>query len=223
MSATPDIPTEFGQSARQSSATPGLLGRMKRMLLNPKAEWAAIAVEDPSHARMYGGFILPLAALAAAASFVDVSIVGDAGPLARAIHFSPLHAGLLIAGLVFGFGLLGVFLATLIIDALASFFGASHSQRRACATACYASTPVWITTAFAALPSLWAPLYVLAVIYHTYLLSLGLRVLMQAPRDRVWGYATTVVLCAILMEIVFTMASVALGGATHMNPYRAFG
>ena len=66
-------------------------------------------------------------------------------------------------------------------------------------------------------------MYVLAVAWHTYLLYLGLHVLMKTPRDRVLGFATTVVLCSILLEIVFTMASVALGGATHMNPYRAFG
>jgi hypothetical protein len=195
---------------------------MKGMLLNPRVEWALIVLESPSLARLYGRFILPLATLAAGVAVVNVSIVGRVEPLLGVVR-APLRVGLMTAGLVFGFALLGMFLATWIIDALASFFGASHSRRKACAIACYASTPVWIATAFSASPTLWPPLYVLAVIYHTYLLSLGLQALMKAPRDRVFGYATTVVLCTILMEIVFTMASVALGGATHMNPYRAFG
>lgn len=222
MSATPRIPTELRHSVHSPIATPGLLGRMKGMLLSPKAQWVLIARESPSLARLYGGFILPLASLAAGVAFIDVSIVGKAEPLLGIVRGS-LRAGLLTAGLVFGFGLLGMFLATWIIDALAPFFGASQSRRRACATACYASTPVWIATAFTAFPTLWLPLYVLAVMYHTYLLSLGLPVLMKVPRDRAFGYATTVVLCTILMEIVFTIASVALGGATHMNPYSAFG
>jgi hypothetical protein len=46
---------------------------------------------------------------------------------------------------------------------------------------------------------------------------------MKAAPDRVLGYATTVVLCTILLEIVFAIASTALGGATHLNPYRALG
>jgi hypothetical protein len=76
---------------------------------------------------------------------------------------------------------------------------------------------------FVPFPTLWVPLQVLAVSYHTWLLYLGLRLLMKAARDRVLGYATTVVLCTILLEIVFAIVSTALGGATHMNPYRALG
>jgi hypothetical protein len=221
MSASPDFQTDLGQSARSSIAVPGLLGRMKGMLLTPKAEWTLIVVESTSSARLYRGFILPLAAFVAGVAFVNVSIVGRVEPLMGVVR-APLRVGLMSAGLVFGFALLGMFLTTLIIDALATFFGASHSRRLACATACYASTPVWIATAFSAFPTLWAPLYLLAVLYHTYLLSLGLQMLMKAPRDRVFGYASTIVLCTILIEIVFTMASVALGGATHMNPYTTF-
>lgn len=218
MSATPDAPNELGQSARPSIAAPGLLGRMKGMLLTPKAEWMLIAVESTSPL----WFILPLAAFSSGVAFVNVCIVGRAEPLMGAVR-APLRVGLMTAGLAFGLALSGMFLNTLIIDVLASFFGASRSRRLACATACYASTPVWIVTAFSAIPALWMPLSVLAVIGHTYLLSLGLQILMKAPRDRAFGYATTIVLCTVLVEIVFTLASVALGGATHMNPYRAFG
>lgn len=221
MSATPDVPTGLRQSARSSIAIPGLLGRMKGMLLTPKTEWTLVAGESTSIARLYRRFVVPMAAFSAGVTIFDVCIVGKVEPLIGTVR-APLRVGLMTAGLVFGFALLGILLATLIIDALATLFGASRSRRLACATACYASTPVWIATAFTAFPTLWAPLYVLAVIYHTYLLSLGLHKLMKAPRDKVFGYASTVVLCTILMEIVFTLASVALGGATHMNPYRAF-
>jgi hypothetical protein len=120
-------------------------------------------------------------------------------------------------------GLLGILIMAFIIDAFAAFFGGVRNRRRAAATAAYSSTPIWIATVFVLFPSVWAPLYLLAVAWHTYLLYLGLRVLMKAPRDRVLGFATTIVLCSILLEIVFTLVSVALGGATHMNPYRVFG
>jgi hypothetical protein len=186
---------------------------MKGMLLNPKAEWSLVAAESLSPRRVYLTFVLPLAILASLVALVDISIVGKI----------PLSAGGRAAALVFCCALSGIFLTALIIDALASFFGAHPNFRLACAIAAYASTPLWITTVFACFPNLWALLYVLAVIYHTYLLYLGLSRLMMAPRDRVLGFASTIVLCTILMEIVFTMASVGLGGATHLNPYRAFG
>jgi hypothetical protein len=76
---------------------------------------------------------------------------------------------------------------------------------------------------FVLFPTVWPPLQLLAILYHTYLLYSGLRVLVKAPPDRVLGYATTVVLCTILLEIVFAILSTGLGGATHLNPYRAFG
>jgi hypothetical protein len=192
------------------------------MLLTPGAEWALVAAESISPRRVYASFILPLAAIAAGVALVHISIVGRSEPLVGTVR-APLSAGLKTAGLVFGSALLGIFLTTWIIDALASFFGATRNRRMACATAAYASTPLWIATVFAPLPTVWALLYVTGVIYHTYLLYLGLPLMMRAPRDRVLGYATTIVLCTILMEIVFTMACVGLGGATHMNPYRAFG
>ena len=132
----------------------------------------------------------------------------------------PFSGGVTTALLVFGFGLLGICLVAVIIDAVAPFFGAVSNRRLASAIAAYASTPIWLATVFVPFPTLWAPLQVLAVSYHTWLLYLGLRLLMKAARDRVLGYATTVVLCTILLEIVFAIVSTALGGATHLNPYR---
>jgi hypothetical protein len=195
---------------------------MKGMLFAPRAEWALIATEGTGTTRLYTGFIVPLCLLAALVAFIHVSILGTAEPISGTVRV-PLSGGLITASLAFGFGLLGILVVAWIIDALAPFFGAIHDRRLATAIAAYASTPVWLATIFVLIPTLWPPLQLLAVAYHVYLLYLGLRLLMQASRDRVLGYATTVVLCTVLLEIVFTMVSAALGGATHMNPYRGFG
>jgi hypothetical protein len=48
-------------------------------------------------------------------------------------------------------------------------------------------------------------------------------VLMRSPRDRALGYATTVVLCAILLGIVFTQVGAGLGETIHVGHFRAFG
>jgi hypothetical protein len=192
------------------------------MLLAPKAEWLLIAREAPPATRVYATFVLPLAILAAFVALIRISYVGTADSLGILVR-APLRSGFLAAALVLVCSVLGILVVALIIDALASFFGGARNRRLAAATAAYSSVPIWIATVFVPFPNLWPALYGLAVVWHTYLLFLGLRVLMRASRDRVLGYATTVVLCAILLEIVFTMASVALGGATHMNPYRALG
>jgi hypothetical protein len=192
------------------------------MLLSPRGEWSLIASEATATARLYSGFVMPLAFLDALVAFIHVSIVGTTEPLIGTVRV-PVTGGLVTATLVFCCGLLGIFLVAWIIDALATSFGAVRDRRLASAIAAYASTPIWLATVFVPFPTLWPPLQVLAVIYHTYLLYLGLRLLIKAPRDRVLGYATTIVLCSILLEIVFAIASTALGGATHLNPYHAFG
>ncbi len=214
MSVRHDTSTELHQTAPISGSEVGLLARIKGMMLAPRAEWTRIERESTPSARLYLTFVLPLAIVAALVAFVRV---GDG------VVRAPLRAGMITASLVLVFGLLGILIVALVIDALASSFGGVRNRRRAAATAAYASTPIWIATVFVPFPTVWPALYVLAVAWHTYLLYLGLSVLMKASRDRVLGYATTVVLCSILLEIVFTMVSVALGGATHMNPFSAFG
>jgi hypothetical protein len=192
------------------------------MLLAPKTEFALIAATGTATSRIYTGFVMPLALLDALVGFIHVSIVGTTEPLTGTVRL-PIAAGLLTAVLVLIFGLLGICAVAWVIDALAPFFGAVPNRRLASATAAYASTPIWLATILVPFPTVWAPVEVLAVMYHTWLLYLGLSMLMRAARDRVLGYATTIVLCTILLEIVFTMASTALSGGTHMNPYRAFG
>ena len=214
MSVVPD------RSALGQPATPslrmrvGLLSRIRGMLFTPTAEWGLIATEAKPTARLYTTFIAPLAMLDALVGFIHVT--------AGSVHV-PFSGGVITALLVFCFGLLGIFLVAVIIDAVAPFFGAVRNRRLAAAIAAYASTPIWLATVFVSFPTVWVPLQVLAVGYHTWLLYLGLRLLMKAARDRVLGYAMTVVLCTILLEIVFAIASTALGGATHLNPYRALG
>jgi hypothetical protein len=222
MSARHNTSTGLAEAAPISNNTPRLWGRIRGLLLAPKAEWALIARESTPTARLYLTFVLPLAILAALVALVHVSVLGTTEPLGGTIR-APLRGGLITASLVLVCGLVGMLLAAWIIDALASFFGAVRNRRFAAATAAYSSTPIWLATVFVLVPSFWPPLYVLAVAWHTYLLYLGLGMLMRASRDRVLGYVTTVVLCSLLLEILFTMVSVALGGASHMNPYRAFG
>lgn len=195
---------------------------MKAMMLSPRTEWARIAGESTPVSQIYTRFVVPLACLGAVMALVHVSIVGTSEPSVGTLR-APMWSGLIAAAVAFVCGLLGICLVSAIIEVLAPSFGAVRERRSCVALATYSSTPVWIATVFVPLPTVWPILQLLAVSYHTYLLYLGLRVLLHAPRDRVLGYASTIILCTILLEIVFTLATVALGGATHMNPYRAFG
>jgi hypothetical protein len=75
----------------------------------------------------------------------------------------------------------------------------------------YASTPLWLASVFLPFPALTLPALFLAGLYHIYLMYLGLEILMKSPADRALGYATTVVLSAVILGIVFSQVGAGLG------------
>jgi Yip1 domain len=192
---------------------PGLVGRVKRMLLAPATEWARVARESTTPARLFCGYVMPLASLAAFVALARFS---------RTVH-APVVGVLAMVALTLGFEVLAVFVAAQVINALAKSFGGVPIRGQALKVATYAFTPLWVAALFIPFPALSVPLLFLAGLYHTYLMYIGLRVLMRSPRDRALGYATTVVLCSMILYIVFTQISVGLGETLHLGRFRAFG
>lgn len=206
-----------GSAAWTASAPqfPGLIDRIKRILLSPREEWAIIAAEPTSVSQLYTGYVMPLSALAAVMSFVRMSLIGVSLPFGGAIR-TPMVAGLTYALVTFGFGLLGLFLVGLIINALAPTFSGQRNQRQALKTAAYAFTPAWLSTVLGLLPGLATLLQLLAGIYGIYLLYLGLSPLMRSPKDKSFGYTATIVICTLLLGIVLGAVSAATGAFSHM-------
>jgi hypothetical protein len=209
-------------SAAWSNATarlPGLMQRIKNILLTPKTEWPAIELEPTSIGQLYTGYIMPLAAFAALMSFIHMSVIGVSVPFLGSYR-TPLASGLVYAVVSFGIGLLGLFLVGLIINGLAPTFSGQRDQRQAMKTAAYALTPAWLSSVLSLLPGLATLLQLLAGIYGIYLLYLGLPQLMRSPRDKAFGYTAAVVICTILMGIVLG----AIGAATGvLGGYGRFG
>src|SRR3569833_2544871 len=144
MSVVTDTSAVVQRATSSSSRRVGLLSRIRGMLFAPTAEWALIAAETTPTARLYTTFIAPLALLDALIGFILVT--------AGSVHV-PFCGGVISARLVFVFGLLGIFLVAVIIDAVAPFIGAGSNRRLAAAIAAYASTPIWLATVFVPLPT----------------------------------------------------------------------
>ena len=192
---------------------PGLIGRVKGMLLAPKTEWLRVARENTTPVRLFCGYVMPLAGLAALLALARFS---------RAAH-APLPSALVMVALTLGFEVMGVYVVAQIINMLAVFFRGAPSSSQALKVATYSFTPLWVACIFIPFPVLSVPLQFVAGLYHTYLMYLGLKGLMKSPRDRALGYATTVVLCSIILYIVFTQVSAGLGETLHLGHFRAFG
>jgi hypothetical protein len=186
-----------------------LVARAKAILLSPKTEWGVIDAEQATVGSLYSGYIIPLAAVPALASFVGLSVIGTGG-----FRWST-GAALTMAVASYVGALVGTYVLALIVDALAPTFGGQKNQIQALKVAAYSSTASWVAGVFSLIPALsWLAILGL---YSLYLLFLGLPALMKAPQEKAAGYTVVTIMCAIVIYAV-------LGWLTAMVlPGRGFG
>ncbi|SRR5581483_6008328 len=187
----------------------GPIERIRNIFLAPRAEWPVIEAEATSVRQLYIQYVAPMAAFAAAMSFIRMSIVGVTPPWGGTIR-TPVPSALMASVVTFALGLLGLFLIGLIINMLAPVFSGGRNQRQALKTAAYALTPAWLGTALTFLP-LGSVFQFLAGLYGIYVLYLGLPVMMGIPRAKADGYAVAVAVCTILVGIMFGALGATLG------------
>jgi hypothetical protein len=188
-----------------------LLDRAKAICLKPNTEWPVIEAETPSTNALMMGYAVPLAAITPIAGFIGGVVVGRTIPFVGSYHV-PLGAGLTLAVVSYVLALVGLFVLSLIINALAPSFGGQKNSTQALKLAVYAQTPAWIAGVFTILTSLsWLP--IIAAIYGLYLFYLGLPVLMKNPKEKSVGYTVVVIICAIVIYVVIGVVATAVGGA----------
>jgi hypothetical protein len=199
-------------NSRESAS--GLLSRVKNILLSPKTEWPVIAPEPTTVPQLYVRYVMPLALLAALMGFLRMSVLGVNSAFGNSFRM-PISSGLTYTVMMFVSALFCVFVVGLIISALAPSFSGTRDQRQALKVAAYSLTPAMLSSALALSPVLATLLQLLAGLYGIYMLSLGLPVLMQSPKEKAFGYTASVVVCTILVGIVFGILSTVahIGGA----------
>jgi hypothetical protein len=157
------------------------------------------------------GYVAPLAAIPPLASFVGGVFLGRTIPFIGTYHV-PLGTGLTLAVVTYALSLVGVFVLSLIINALAPSFGGQKSSAQALKVAVYSYTPAWVAGVLTVLTSLGI-LAIIASFYGLYLLYLGLPVLMKNPKEKSFGYTIVIVICAIVLGMVIGAVGGAVGGA----------
>jgi hypothetical protein len=185
--------------------------RAKNICLTPATEWPVIAAEQTPAAALLGGYVAPLAAIGAVAGLIGGSLIGFTVPFAGTYRV-PLVAG--VAGAVFTFvmAIVGVFILSLVINALAPTFNGQQNSGQALKVAVYSYTPAWVAGALHVVPPLGV-LALLAALYGLYLLYLGLPRLMHCPDDKALPYTAVVVVCAVVLAFVTSAVGVAVAGA----------
>jgi MFS family permease len=132
-----------------------IIQRAKNICLTPATEWPVIAAEPATAGALITGYAAPLAAIGAIAGFIGGAIIGKTLPFVG--HYRvPLAAGLTFAIFTFCMALVGVFVLSLIINALAPTFGGEKNSIQALKVAVYSYTPAWIAGVLQIVPPPWS-------------------------------------------------------------------
>lgn len=170
--------------------------RVKNLLIQPAQEWRTIAAEPSDVGSLLRDYAAPLSAIPAVCAWLGGSIIG----------FGVLRVGL-IRGLAnaivsWVFGLVGCWLAAVVIEKLAPSFGSRGNTAQALKMVVYASTPIWIAGVLYLIPPL-AIIGLIAALYALYLYYIGLPVVMHTPADKVIPYivVSAIVVIAVMIAV----------------------
>ena len=175
-----------------------LISRVQNILLKPKAEWAVFDAEPATVNGILTSYVMILAAIGPICSVIGQSVIG--------IYGFKMPFQFTIASAVFAYilAIVSVYIAALVIDALAPSFGATKDKVRAMKVAAYASTPYFIAGVFQLLPMLAWVVWI-GSLYGWYLLYLGLGAVMKSPQDKSIVYTIVVVVVEVIIAVVFAM------------------
>ncbi len=192
-----------------------IVQRAQKICLTPATEWPVIAVEPTSTGELITGYALPLAAIGAVAGFIGSSIVGSTLPFVG-YYRQPFFSGMIAAVVGLCFAIVGLFIASLIINALAPTFGAEKNSLQALKLVVFASTPAWIAGVLRIIPLLGI-LAILAGLYSIYVFYLGLPRLMKNPEDKTIAYSVVSAVCIIVVSAVVYFVAGAIGFGALMG------
>lgn len=181
--------------------------RVRNILVQPAQEWRTIAAESTDVGTLLRDYAAPLSAIPAICGWLGGSVVG------YGLFRVGLIRGLVNAIVSWAFGLVGCWLAAMVIEKLAPNFGSRGNTAQALKMVVYASTPVWIAGLLYLIPPL-AVVVLIAAFYALYLYYLGLPIVMQTPADKVIPY---IVVSAVVVVVVMIVAASIAGAITGVG------
>ncbi|HET7152791.1 MAG TPA: Yip1 family protein [Candidatus Kapabacteria bacterium] len=185
-----------------------LVSRAQKMLLSPKTEWDVVAGEAATTGSLYSGYAIPFTLVGAVCSFIGSAFLATVVTSMLGIHYTMMY-WIGLYGMSWVLGLVGIYVAALIIDALAPSFGSTKGQLNALKLVVFASTGSWAGQIFNIIPYIGGVIAVAGGIYSIYLFYLGLPKLMGTPKEKVIGY---MVVAALVMIVIYVIISAIVGG-----------
>jgi hypothetical protein len=180
-----------------------IFSRAWGLFTEPSKEWEQIRKEDTSLASLFAGYVLPVAAVPTFAGMLGQLIFGERMPEGgvRRPEFLTALIGAIVACLSV---VALVYLVGLLINLIAEQFDGDRHEMNAFKMAAYSPTPVLVTGLAAIYPGLWW-VALFGVAASAFLMYRGLPILMRSPQDRAAGYATTVMIVALILLLLILM------------------
>jgi hypothetical protein len=191
-----------------------LVARTKQMIFTPVAGWRAIGEERGTVRALLLGFVLPMALIPAAASFVGYGFVGVDGLLFRV---GGLYWGAVMAINSLITSVAVYLLGTYIVDKMAPGFGAVRELGRSAQLVAYSSAPAWVAGIFYAVPSLQEG--VVLGLYGVYLFYLGIPVLKRTPDDQRVAFTISSAIVIIILRFLIGLLLINIIYSFSGNPF----
>jgi len=188
-----------------------IVERAKRIIVSPRTEWDVIEREATPTQQLLVGYVLPLAAVAAIASFIGSAIFAGmlGGVFGARVGIGGALVGAIIAVIM---AVVSVFVIGFIVDALAPTFGGQKNMNQAMKLVAYSYTPGWVFGILAIIPFLGWLAAVIGGLYGIYVMYLGLPKLMKSPQEKSVPYLIVVIVCAIVLWWVIALLSTCAAG-----------
>lgn len=187
-------------STLNETAAP-LIDRVRKILLEPQAEWPVIEREATDIQQVFVGYVAILAAIPPLFMLLGQVMFG------RGVMVSVLGAVL-----TYILSLASVYVAGFIVDKLAPNFASQPNLLQGIKLVAYASTPTYVAGVVGFIPLLGALVGFVAALYAIYLFYLGLPVLMKTPADKVIPYMLVVAVVMIVLWVLVMMITATLMG-----------
>jgi hypothetical protein len=177
-----------------------LIERAKNICLSPQSEWQKIADESATTQSLFI-YALILAIIPAVAIILT--------------SFSMLRYGIGMAAVTYVITMIVIYIASLIVNALAPTFDGVKNPINALKVVVYSSTPGWLAGIFNVIPVIGWLVALVGGLYGIYVLYLGLSPCMKNPHDKSIGYTALIVVCYIGMTFVLmgVMVTMIFGSA----------
>lgn len=187
-----------------------IIKRAIAIITKPTEEWEVIKNETMTINDMFLKYAIWLAAIPAIAGFIGFALIGFS-VMGFTVRY-PMSNAIIWMILMYVMQLVGVFVLGIIIDALATTFGAQKDMVGSMKAAVFANTPAWIASVLLIIPAL-SMLAIIGGLYGLYLLYLGIKIVKNPPQDKLVGYfIVSLIIAAIVMWLSqFITRTVAFG------------